>query len=91
MSTKQRTETTQLSSESVTEAVVAAIAEELDADPLEIDPLHDAVDPDALEALFANTPSAARRDGEFAFESNGCRVTVTATGNVAVRALASSE
>ena len=90
MSTKQRTETVQRSSESVTEAVVAAITEELDADPLEIDPLHDAVDPDALEALFANTASAARRDGEITFESNGCSVTVTATGNVSARALPSS-
>ncbi|NHN47557.1 hypothetical protein G9464_08100 [Halostella sp. JP-L12] len=90
MSTKQRTKTIRRATESVTEAVVAAIADELDADPLAIDPLHDAVDPDALEALFENTDTAARRGGEVSFESNGCRITVSATGDVSARALPSS-
>ncbi|MFC7133191.1 MULTISPECIES: HalOD1 output domain-containing protein [Salinibaculum] len=32
-------------------AVIATLAEVMDADPVELDPLHSTVDPDALDAL----------------------------------------
>lgn len=42
-----------LEARSLTARVVAEVAEHEGVDPLELAPLHDAVDPDALEAIFA--------------------------------------
>lgn len=41
-------------------AVVTATAEAMDADPAEMEPLYDAVDPDALDSLFADSEGAAQ-------------------------------
>lgn len=65
------------SDESVTEAVVAAVAEAEGADPTDLDPLFGVIDPDALEALVA--PGI---DGHVAFDYHGHRVVVEGTGDV---------
>ncbi|MFC7069027.1 HalOD1 output domain-containing protein [Halobaculum lipolyticum] len=66
----------------VTTAVVEATAAAVDADPLDLTPLTDAIDPDALETLVGSAESAA----EIRFTYNGCRVTVGDDGGVVVTA-----
>jgi hypothetical protein len=90
MSTTLGTELTSSESQSLTEAVLHAIADELDADLLDLEPLHDAVDPDALESIFDDTSSATRNEGRVTFESNGCAVTVGADGTVTVQRMATA-
>jgi hypothetical protein len=85
------TELTPQESQSATEAVLDAIADELDADLLDLEPLHDAVDPDALESIFDDTSSATRNAGRVTFESNGCAVTVAAEGTVTVQQMATTD
>lgn len=71
--------------ETASEAVVSAVTELTGADPKTIEPLYSAVDPDALDALFA-----ADRDGEdrsscrVAFTYCGCDVVVSGDGAVRV-------
>lgn len=72
----------------VSERVIAAVAAATDTDPLELEPLFDSVDPDALDALFANEGgTTARTEGQLTFPTNGCRVTVDADGTVAAEPL----
>lgn len=65
-------------------AVVKAIAEREGIDPLDMDPpLYDVIDPDALNALFAQPADVgdARLEG-VVFEYNGYEVEVTSDGDV---------
>lgn len=67
--------------------VVEAVATVSDADPTEMERLHDVVDPDALDRLFGSFSGSRRGNGqgrvEFAFEGYG--ITVTSGGEVEVR------
>lgn len=71
--------------ESTTQSIVSAVATETGTDPLELEPLYEVFDPDALDALLrsqeSGTTSAPVRV-EFAYE--GCEVCVSATGSVDV-------
>lgn len=71
---------------SVSMAVVEAVAHVEDVDPLEFGPLNDAIDPDALDSLFA-TPTS--RDAgpvrELELHFGGCRVMVRGTGELVVQ------
>ena len=72
-------------SEPLSQAVVDAVARAEGVDPLELDaPLYEAVDPDALDALFQT--EAAAVDGRIAFQYYGYEVTVTGDGLVALDA-----
>jgi len=66
---------------SLTERIVEASADVAGSDSLDLPPLYDAVDPDALEALYD-------RDGtdgpEVKFTYAGCGVTVHGDGSVSV-------
>jgi hypothetical protein len=62
---------------SSTEAVVQAVAKAEDADPTEIPPLYNQIDPDALEKLFQN-PS----NGAVTFDYCDYTVTVRSDGAV---------
>lgn len=66
----------------VAEAVVEATAEATGTDPLEMEPLYAAVDPDALESLVGGPPDGANAMVTFDYE--GCRVTVHRGGRVEV-------
>jgi hypothetical protein len=68
--------------------IVTAIEAETGVDPLDKRfELYEAVDPDALRAIFADLPDGTPRDtGHVAFEIAGCRVVVDATGTVTVAA-----
>jgi len=66
------------------EAVIQAIAEAKGVDPLELDPLYDRIDLDAVDRLFASTDVPA---GRLTFDVAGCRVRVRADGQVSATPL----
>lgn len=61
-------------------AVITAVAEQLDADPMEIDPIYSVVDPDALDTLFGPDDGEPSPVGSVEFEHLGYRVVVEAGG-----------
>lgn len=71
---------------SVSMAVVEAVAAAEDVDPLELEPLNDTIDPDALDTLFS---SATNQNGvaieEVSLTFGGRDVTVRDTGELVVR------
>lgn len=72
--------------ESVSEAVVETVASVSGVDPVELDPLYYAIDPDALDAVFASrsAPGDLPRDVRLSFSYVGLQVTVTAAGRIIV-------
>lgn len=66
--------------------IVSAVASIRGVDPMDIHPpLNEAIDPDALDRLFANRPTGGRRDGGYlVFYIGGCRVTVYGDGEVVI-------
>ena len=73
------------SQRSLSSRVVLEVAAELDADPLELDPLYERVDPEALNALF-RTSRPSRPDDRVELTIEGCDVTVYGTGRIEVSA-----
>lgn len=72
------------SGQTLSTAVVKAIAEREGVDPLEMDPpLYDVIDPDALNTLFTGPANVgdARPEG-IVFEYNGYEIKVTSDGDV---------
>jgi len=63
-------------------AVVEAVAAHEGVDPLDLPPLYDAVDPSALDTLFAPRPDGSVRDGQLSFRFAGYDVTVHTSGEV---------
>lgn len=71
--------------ESPSVAVVSLVAAVTDRTPTELEPLNDVLDPDALDALFAPTPTGKfRSDGNVQFTYHDHDVTVYSYGVVAV-------
>lgn len=71
------------------ERVVDAVAEAEDVDPIELDPLYAAVDPDALDAVIRSQregPITPRTSTLVRFDYQGYHVTVTGDGAVDVDA-----
>ena len=66
--------------------VVRAVSAVTNSQPLELDPLHDVVDPDALDSMFRVHEGDSRTEGSFRFVFNGCEVLVRG-GTVYVREL----
>lgn len=70
---------------SVSNEVIKKVAEAEDLDPLELtSPLYDVIDPDALDLVFATTPTAGRMEGTVTFSYHGYDVTVRGDGDVSV-------
>lgn len=70
--------------ESISEAVVAAIARAKDVDPVDIEtPLYEVVDPDALDSLFPSERVCVT-SGLVEFSYCGYDVTVTSGGEVSL-------
>lgn len=64
-------------------AVVNSVSEERGIDPLDLPPLYAVVEPDALDALFAdNGLASAARTGTVSFEYADCMVTVKGRSDV---------
>lgn len=75
------------SAEPPSTTVVEAVATATETDPNELEPLYSAVDPDALDALFADTGTPGSRAGHVEFTYCGFEVVVSRDGsgtNVAV-------
>jgi len=64
---------------SATEAVVSLVAQEEGCAPLELDPLYDAVDPEALDSICTATPDSSLR---LSFDYTGYTVLVDGSGIV---------
>ncbi|WP_222916891.1 HalOD1 output domain-containing protein [Natrinema sp. SYSU A 869] len=63
--------------------VVEAVAAREGIDPLEVSPpLHDVLDPTALDELFEPTGTSQRPDGTVSFTYHGHRVRVDSDGRV---------
>ncbi|WP_339104566.1 HalOD1 output domain-containing protein [Haloterrigena salinisoli] len=66
-------------------AVVAAIASALEVEPDELDPLSDAIDPDALDALVDHWRGTARAsDGAVTFPFADHSIAVRSSGEVVI-------
>ncbi|UPV99123.1 hypothetical protein M0R88_11360 [Halorussus gelatinilyticus] len=69
----------------ISQSVVEAVAEAEDVDPMELSPpLYEVIDPDALDQVFAASPTNGRMDGQVTFTYNGYEVTVSGDGYVSV-------
>lgn len=65
--------------------VVTAVADAVDADPLELEPLYDVVDPEALDRIFDHRSSSERLgNGCVSFTMADCDVTIDGTGEIDV-------
>lgn len=67
-------------------ATVELVSTVVDRDAMDLPPIHNRVDTDALEALFRPTPGSPRRTRGFVeFSYVGCQVRIHADGEVVVR------
>ena len=66
----------------VTDAVVEAVAAAAGDDPLEIEPIHSVVDPDALDALLGQNGRQRHGDVHVTFSFHGYDVTVWDYGRI---------
>lgn len=71
------------SATTVSDRVVDEVANVLNADPLDLDPLYETIDPEALDSLFQSS-SETGAVGRVEFEYEDCLVTVFDTGDVTV-------
>jgi hypothetical protein len=71
---------------SVSEVVIERVAERLDESPTALEPpLNDAIDPDALDRLFADRETEnGGPDARITFRFAGCRVSVDGSESVSV-------
>ncbi|MFC4551356.1 MULTISPECIES: HalOD1 output domain-containing protein [Halorussus] len=65
----------------LSELIVMAVADASDTDPLDMDPLYDAVDPETVND-FVDRGGSAGFDGSVTFAFEGYEVTVEASGLV---------
>lgn len=74
-----------LDAESLSVTVAEAVATVVGADVTELEPLHYAINTDALERLFEPRANGLRTGGSVSFEYCGCIVSVTANGEISVQ------
>ncbi|OVE84278.1 HalOD1 output domain-containing protein [Natronolimnobius baerhuensis] len=63
----------------LSEQIVTAVATKRDTDPTDLPPLFDAVDPDALTAVFSPTTTGAPRTGRIEFPYAGHDIEIVFT------------
>jgi hypothetical protein len=71
----------------LTETVILAVARAAGVEPVDLEtPLHESLDPDALNALFRPRPDGSRRSpgSRLQFRTNGFEVVVSSDGTVIV-------
>lgn len=71
------------SDDAVSRQVIEAVADAKGVDPLDLPPLFDSVDPDALDGLFGDADASASITS-LCFEVAGCEVRVRGSGDVVV-------
>lgn len=69
--------------ETVSQQVVKAVADAKGVDPLDLPPLYDSIDPDALDALFSHADSSSSIT-ELSLQIAGCEVLVRGNGAVTI-------
>ncbi|MFP8955155.1 HalOD1 output domain-containing protein [Natrialbaceae archaeon A-CW3] len=67
-----------------TTAIIATVAAVKDVDPLDLSPLYDVVDPDALDTLFQRDAETTERQ-RVDFDYEGCHVVLTGGRDGSVR------
>ncbi|MFA9416903.1 HalOD1 output domain-containing protein [Natrinema sp. HArc-T2] len=79
-------QTIAVDTDEVYERVVTGVAALEGTEPVELPPLFEAIDPDALAAAFATTESGIRRSGtvEFTYADHQIRVSFEEAGNTVV-------
>ena len=70
--------------ESVSIAVITAVAAHRDVDPTELPPLYEYLDPDALDSLFTPTRNSGSRSGHLEFTYDGHAVVVDCADDVSI-------
>jgi len=60
--------------ENVTNVVIRAVADKTNREPVDLEPLGDTIDADAVDALFAN--SSGNNLDSLTLHYEGCRVTI---------------
>lgn len=65
--------------EIATEQVIRTVAETTGTDPLELPPLYNTIDPDALDTLVEGMTT-----GSISFTYTGCNITVQSDGTVSI-------
>ncbi|WP_435552086.1 HalOD1 output domain-containing protein [Natrinema sp. CGMCC1.2065] len=70
--------------ETVSSAVVNVIATHRNVDPVDLPPLYEWIDPDAIDALFEPTRTGGPRHGRLEFDYDGQRVAVDCTDDVEI-------
>ncbi|MCU4924623.1 hypothetical protein OB905_01305 [Halobacteria archaeon AArc-dxtr1] len=78
------TQTVAADGDGVHEQIITAVAAIEQVDPIDLPPLFDAIDPDALEALFASTGIGGDRIGTIEFPYAGHTVSVVFEDSVVV-------
>lgn len=68
----------------ISDTVVTAVADAKDVDPLDVEPLHSAIDPDALDSMFQPRIGTPPTSLELTFRLDGCEVVAHADGEVVV-------
>lgn len=76
--------------ESPSQSVVRALADRQGVDPIELGPLYDFVDPDALDAMFETTTHTADRAVHVSFRIGEFEIEVTPDRYVTVQAVAAA-
>lgn len=66
------------------EAVVLAVADAKDVDPLDLEPLNDVIDSDALNEMFQPRTGESSMAGKLNFTMGGCEVVVYSDGDIVV-------
>lgn len=67
----------------ITTQIVEAVAEAKDVDPLDLDPIYDVINLDALAALFGETTRGqSQADSRVVFSFEECEITVYGDGTV---------
>ncbi|WP_266075522.1 HalOD1 output domain-containing protein [Haladaptatus caseinilyticus] len=88
MSNRDNSATTSVEDGAVSEAVIRAISQVNGVDPLDLSPLYDTIDPDALDRLFRPTISTERDiESCVQFTMAGCEITITDNQVVAAKLL----
>ena len=72
------------SDDPISQQVIEAVADAKGVDPLDLPPLYDSVDPDALDSLFGHDGSSAAI-ASLTVEIGDCEVTIRGSGDVVVR------
>lgn len=62
---------------SITVEIIQTVAEQTGRDPMDLPPLHNYIDPDALNSLFESTRTVERNSGEIEFAYDEYLITVS--------------